>query len=273
MPMPKTPEDVRKRIVDLHLDEGLDTKGISERLYEQSDGDADPPSERTIQRIIREIADRYTKEQRELDTDWRPRVVDPDGISSEWVPFIFRVYLPLSMYSGFSLTRRVARWIPLMQSTLSSNPTNENREPFPLETVLLFAFCYATRERWAVLEGEEMETEDIDTYIAFSPWYSEVNKQAYDRTIQAGLAPRYLFERELAYAFPLNRLATKQAPEFMRLLVQEASTLPLSPIEQAKFVGQGMEEFSNAADEGGTASEELISQVEEIAQARSQKGE
>lgn len=83
-------------------------------------------------------------------------------------------------YTRRAFTVRLARWVCALQYAAKPDET----------TVLLnFASVYADRERWAAVEGNPLETADLDSGWSFAPWRSDAGQRTYAAAFAAGLIP------------------------------------------------------------------------------------
>jgi hypothetical protein len=53
----------------------------------------------------------------------------------------------------------------------------------------IMANCYAQREKYATVLGEDIYTEDLDAELRYQPWQSSENQESYNAAIKAGWIP------------------------------------------------------------------------------------
>ena len=198
-------DTLREEIARLHIDEKKAPIDILKALADDPDFRDDLPVERTVQRIIKALADRYTPEQQALDQPWQLHPDMGNGIGPEDVPLLLDWLKWLSLWPKElllgaasphqALTIRRARWLATLRFVLA--------DAQPLERWFL-ATIYGNRERWAVIENKPFETADADFRLAYHPWRSEQDAKTYEAAIERGFVPRLTIESMVRDEHPLD---------------------------------------------------------------------
>ena len=178
------PDEIREAIFDTYMDGETRPAKILDRLLDSFPEDQ-LPVERTVYRIIAEASGRYPDDQRALDQPWLlgPELARGAGaVHHDALPVLIDILKASLMEPALygTLTVRMARWVSGLAPALKeAGATNAH----------FTALIYARRERWAVIEGKELETSDLDAWVAFAPWRSDKDLSLYRRAISEGLVP------------------------------------------------------------------------------------
>ena len=167
-------------IKGLYFNEGKHSvKEISNALAAAFDEDV--PSDMSIRRAIKKHERDYTDYEKSLDLPWQLSPILPDGITIEDVPAILKCVKQAALDKDLSpgpVTIREAQWVAIIWRSMT------DAEPEALRRV---ALLYAIRSRWAVIEGETLDTTDLDQFLAFGSWRGESEKRLYFAAIDLGL--------------------------------------------------------------------------------------
>lgn len=153
-------------------------KEISEELAARFDDDV--PSDMSIRRQLKKIEIHYTDYEKSLDAPWQLGQILPDGITVEDVPAILNCVKHAALDKDLTpvVTIREAQWVAIIWRSMTDAPPEELRR---------LARWYAIRSRWAVIEGETLDTTDLDQFLAFGSWRGESEKRLYFAAIDLGL--------------------------------------------------------------------------------------
>jgi len=168
-----------KEIGDLYFQGKRTVREISDVLAAEFDDDV--PSDRNIHRDIKKLEIQYTPKEQALDRPWQLNPILPDGIAIEDVPAILKCVKQAALDKDLSpgpVTIREAQWVAIIwRSMTDASP----------ERLRWLALLYAIRSRWAVIEGEILDTTDLDQFLAFGSWRGESEKSLYSAAIKFGL--------------------------------------------------------------------------------------
>lgn len=175
----RTDDDIREEIAALYTQSVRGVMAIKRRLEANPRFTGRVPADRSISRVIAQIRAQYPPDQQRLDERWRLRPAEkngllPDGIAPDAIPDLLECERKCEIYLGRPFTIRDARWVNVLRHALSG-------EPIALRH---FAFFYANRERWAAINNAEIETDDLDAAVMFTPWRSEINESLYRAVIE-----------------------------------------------------------------------------------------
>ena len=141
------------------------------------------PSDRSIYRYLAKIKSAYTAAEQELDRPFRLRRQLRTQFRGEDIEtFLVIVRKLYSRPFAEPLTMRTVHWVALLRH---SRLGADGEELGLWHT----AIQYARRERWALVEGQELDTPDLDAYVVFAPWESAEADLIYRTAITVGLVP------------------------------------------------------------------------------------
>ena len=166
-------------IKGLYSNEGKHSvKEISDELAARFDDDV--PSDMSIRRELKKIEIHYTDYEKSLDSPWQLGQILPDGITVEDVPAILNCVKHAALDKDLTpaVTIREAQWVAIIWRSMTDAPPEELRR---------LARWYAIRSRWAVIEGETLDTTDLDQFLAFGSWRGEPEERLYSAAIDLGL--------------------------------------------------------------------------------------
>jgi hypothetical protein len=185
-----------KEIGDLYFQGKRTVREISEVLAAKY-GD-DVPSDRNIHRDIKKLEIQYTPKEQALDLPWQLNPILPDGIAIEDVPAILKCVKQAALDKDLSpgrVTIREAQWVAIIwRSMTDASP----------EVLRVLALWYAIRSRWAVIEGEILDTTDLDQFLAFGSWRGDSEKRLYSAAIDLGLITSMDTKKLLRQMHPRN---------------------------------------------------------------------
>ena len=167
-------------IKGLYSNEGKHSvKEISDALAAEFDDDV--PSDMSIRRAIKKLEIHYTPYEKSLDVPWQLGRILPDGITVEDVPAILKCVKHAALNKDLTprpVTIREAQWVAIIWRSMTDASPEELRR---------LALWYAIRSRWAVIEGEILDTTDLDQFLAFGSWRGEREERLYFAAIDLGL--------------------------------------------------------------------------------------
>ena len=218
----KIEDDVREEVGRLYLDESKRSpKAILDAMAENPAYKDRRPSERAVSNIISEMKNAYTPEQQRLDRPWQLRPPEsngllPDGIHMEYIN-LFRAMLRVlpPAYGKDRLTIRIARWVGPIYQAMHHWIKNDERTLTDMDLAQVFEIAryYARRERWAIIEGKDLDTSDLDGYLAFDICRTAADELAYEAATEAGLFSK--FEVEAAIRDTLAGQSKKEMNELV----------------------------------------------------------
>lgn len=142
------------------------------------------PSLRKVQVVLTEARKRPPPDK-DIDRPWSIGVSDRVGIPSEVIGYLLRIW-NRCIVAGIPFTIRQAQWADRIRTAL---PDGEP-EAVAFEAQQ-WAHRYAIRERAAEALGREMDTSDLDGFLAFAGSGKASWRWEYVSAVQAGAVPNW----------------------------------------------------------------------------------
>jgi len=219
-----------KEIGDLYFQGKRTVREISDVLAAEFDDDV--PSDRNIHRDIKKLEIQYTPKEQALDRPWQLNPILPDGIAIEDVPAILKCVKQAALDKDLSpgpVTIREAQWVAIIwRSMTDASP----------ERLRWLALLYAIRSRWAVIEGEILDTTDLDQFLAFGSWRGEPEEHLYSAAIDLGLITSIDPKNLLRQMYPRNLKGYQESQRWLETELpsdaEEEADLLLQQLTQIK---------------------------------------
>ncbi|MDP6494195.1 MAG: hypothetical protein QGI09_01975 [Dehalococcoidia bacterium] len=168
------------------------------------------PKDRTIQ-VIAKRARGFTGPT--PDDPWSLGVRDPE-IRAEYTGGLLAMWR-VSLIKGVPLTIRQARWASWLRPALPAAS---------IEDLLRWASVYERYERSAEIEGQHLDTTNLDAELAFKSWKSPLNRWAYQQAVltdQISESPRERYE-----AWQMEDFFLAEAQDFLEQAAGDHTVRP-----------------------------------------------
>ncbi len=168
------------------------------------------PKDRTIQVIAKQARDRREPTP---DDPWSLGVRNPD-IRAEYTGDLLAMWR-LALIKGVPLTIGQASWACRLRPTLQGAS---------VEVLLRWASVYEQHERTAGIEGQHLDTTNLDAELAFEAWRSPLNRWEYQQAVSTFQVPES--DRERYEAWMLEDFFYAEAQDFLE---QAAGVYSMKP--------------------------------------------
>jgi len=190
--------------IAIHLHRRLSNRRLrvlmAESFGKQEESYGPIPSESVIQRETKKLTvqaeaavSQSLTSQGELDTPWRLRAIDPDGIPthvSAWIihnilsnDFIMRnraLHYPKITDHFDAVTRRTARWIFSLFDLLQAE------KPLLVWSIAWMYSCHEVARLNGLEEAFGIDGRTFDSYVSYRPWISAESYRRYENAVTEG---------------------------------------------------------------------------------------